>query len=212
MAEELTESSQSRGSEGGSPLPTKGNLNLVELAQRIKQKRHERGLTIEQLAASTGLTRSWLSKVENFRVTPSLPALFRIAANLGVTLAELFEGIGEGTDLCVVREGEGSPIERDPSPDNNVKYLSLAHRRTSRGMDPFLLKIPPHGGRQRCLPHDGEEFLMVLSGGASFDYGEDTYRLRQGDCLYFNGSTPHRIYNPHESEAEVLCVFLVSGA
>ncbi len=185
--------------------------NLVELARRIRQRRQDRRMTIEQLAAGTGLTRSWLSKVENFRVTPSLPALFRIAATLGTPLSELVEGLEEGPELCIVRKGEGKEFERDPSPDNNIRYESLAHRRQARAMEPFLLTIPPHGGRSQLLPHDGEEFLLVLSGAAAFDYGDDKFVLDEGDCLYFNGTTPHRVYNLSDREAKVLCVFFVSS-
>ncbi len=168
-------------------------------------------MTIEQLAAGTGLTRSWLSKVENFRVTPSLPALFKIAASLGTPLSELVEGLEDGPELCIVRKGEGKEFDRDPSPDNDIRYESLAHRRQSRAMEPFLLTIPPKGGRAQLLPHDGEEFLMVISGEASFDYGDDKFVMGEGDCLYFNGSTPHRVYNLSDCVAEVLCVFFVSN-
>ena len=183
----------------------------MELAQRIKQKRLENRLTIEQLAVSTGLTRSWLSKVENFRVTPSLPALFKIARNLGVTVSELVEGIEETPGMCIVRRGEGVHVDRNPSPQNNINYQSLAHDRKSHAMEPFLLTIPPQGGKSEPLPHDGEEFLMVLSGQAALDYGEDRIELDEGDCLYFNGSTPHRVFNPNDDPAQVLCVFVVSS-
>ena len=64
-------------------------MNLVELAQRIKSRRLDQRLTIEEVAAQAGLTRSWLSKVENFRVTPSLPALGGIAKALGVRPRDL---------------------------------------------------------------------------------------------------------------------------
>lgn len=212
MPKNSLESSRSATVANGasSTAATSCGVNLVELAQRIKQKRLDRRLTIEQLAASTGLTRSWLSKVENFRVTPSLPALFKIAANLGVPLSELVEGLEEGgPQLCIVRKGEGREFDRDPSPDNDIRYESLAHRRHSRAMEPFLLTIPPHGGRSQLLPHDGEEFLTVLSGKASFDYGDDTFILEEGDSLYFNGSTPHRVHNPNDEPSKVLCVFFV---
>ena len=184
--------------------------NLVELAQRIKAKRIERRLTIEQLAAATGLTRSWLSKVENFRVTPSLAALFKIAANLGVPLSELVEGLDEGPEICVVRKGEGRVVDRDSSAENAIRYESLAHRRQARAMEPFLLTIPPNTSRSQLLPHDGEEFLLVIDGQATFDYGDDTYLLNRGDCLYFDGSTPHRVGNNTNETAQVLCVFYVS--
>ena len=145
MSDEFSDSSKN-DPEPVASVETTGGVNLVELAQRIKQKRLEQRLTIEQLAASTGLTRSWLSKVENFRVTPSLPALFKIANNLGLTLAELVEGIEQTPGLCIVRRGEGKQVDRDPSTTNNVVYESLAHDRTARAMEPFLLSIPPRGG------------------------------------------------------------------
>ena len=58
-------------------------MNLVELAQRIKTIRLERRLTLQEVASRTGLTRSWLSKVENFRVTPSLRLWDRLPRHLG---------------------------------------------------------------------------------------------------------------------------------
>ena len=210
MSVELTESSQT-SSETSPAMRAQGQvgMGLVELAQRIKQLRMDKRLTIEQLATQTGLTRSWLSKVENFRVTPSLPALFKIAANLGVRLSELVDGLDDSPELCVVRKGEGKRIDRDSSPDNDTVYESLAHHRQNRAMEPFLLTIPAHGGRKQLLPHDGEEYLMVISGDVSFVYGEEELDLAAGDSLYLNGSTPHRVHNPHDQPATVLCVFFV---
>ena len=50
---------------------------------------------------------------------------------------------------------------------------------------------------------------MVISGSPAFEYGGEKLELEAGDCLYFNGSTPHRVYNPNADEAKVLCVFFV---
>ncbi|QDU57041.1 helix-turn-helix domain-containing protein [Aeoliella mucimassa] len=213
MSKEPMETSSSDAGENGTSAPRheQVGMNLVELAQRIKQLRMEKRLTIEQLATRTGLTRSWLSKVENFRVTPSLPALFKIAADLEVRLSELVEGLDQCPELCLVRRDEGKVIDRDPSPENNTKYESMAHPRQTRAMDPFLLTIPAHGGRQQSLTHEGEEYLMVLEGKARFYYGDETYELDSGDSLYFDGSTPHRVENPFDETAKVLCVFCVSG-
>ena len=82
-------------------------MNLVELAQRLKRARLERGLTLEDVASRAGLTRGWLSKVENFRVTPSLPALSAICNALGLELSELFSGIEGSPPVVVTRRGTG---------------------------------------------------------------------------------------------------------
>ena len=182
-------------------------MNLVELAQRIKSCRLDQRLTIEAVAAQCGLTRSWLSKVENFRVTPSLPALGRIAKALGVSVSELVEGLDERPQLVVIRNNERNVVQRDHSPRNRSIYESLAHKRMNRVMDPFLITIPGGVSREKALTHEGEEFLYVQSGSVQFEYDGEIAALRTGDSLYFDANVPHRLLNPNKRPAKVLCVF-----
>jgi transcriptional regulator with XRE-family HTH domain len=186
------------------------SVNLVELAERIKTFRLDQRLTLQQVASRTGLTRSWLSKVENFRVTPSLPALGRIAESLGVTVAQLVEGLENRPNLVVTRKGEGKMILRD-SPKSKTVYESLAHEHTGRKMDPFLLRVPPGDVHRAAMPHEGEEFLMVFSGQIDFEYDDQVHTLRKGDSLYFNAAVKHRVLNRYTGPAELLCVFYGQG-
>ncbi len=181
-------------------------MNLVELSQRIKNYRLDRRLTLEEVATHAGLTTSWLSKVENFRVTPSLQGLAKIAEALGMTLSELVEGLDDKPNPVIVRKEERQEIERDDRGEHHSIYESLAFKRPNRMMDPFLLKLPPGGGRKEVLAHEGEEFLSVLSGQVKFEYAEEIFLLRNGDSLYFDGSVPHRVFNPFKRAAEVLLV------
>ena len=95
-------------------------MNLVELAQRIRKHRLNRQFTLEDVATRSGLTRSWLSKVENFRITPSLPALGQIASALSVTVAELVQGLDENPTLIKVANDERKIVERDKSKTNTT--------------------------------------------------------------------------------------------
>jgi transcriptional regulator with XRE-family HTH domain len=182
-------------------------MNLVELAQRIKNLRLEQRLTLEEVASRAGQTRSWLSKVENFRVTPSLPALAEVARALDVPLGKLFEGLDERPALVVVRAGERKVIARNQSTMNTAVYESLAHKNASRSMDPFLITLPPGAAREEALPHPGEEFLFVQKGSVHFEYGEEMVALKVGDSLYFDATIPHRLINQSKNPAIVLCVF-----
>lgn len=181
-------------------------MNLVELAQRIRKLRLDRRMTLEQVASKTALTRSWLSKVENFRVTPSLQALGEIAAALGVPVSHLVEGLDAKPQLVLIRKHDRLVVERDGA-HSNIRYESLAYKRASRAMDPFLLTVQARDISREPLSHEGEEFLLVVSGRIDMKYGEDSHTLETGDSLYFDGSTRHCLLNPYASPAEVLCVF-----
>jgi transcriptional regulator with XRE-family HTH domain len=182
-------------------------MDLVELSQRIRAIRLDQRLTLADIEERTGLTRSWLSKVENFRITPSLPALGKIALALNVSVADLFVVLEETPPLVVVRKKERKVVERDPSEVNATKYESLAFKRADRAMEPFLLTVPAGSFRKEALGHEGEEFLIVQSGKIDFEFNGELYKLATGDSLYFDGGVQHRLMNPYARAATVLCVF-----
>lgn len=182
-------------------------MNLVELAQRIRDLRQRKNLTLEQVASATGFTRSWLSKVENFRVTPSLPALGAIADALDLTVAQLVEGLDARPRLAIVRQSERRVVQRDAQISSLV-YESLAHKRPGRKMDPFLITVPPGVARKAALSHEGEEFLLVVEGPVGFEYDGELHKLETGDATYFDANVKHRLLNSGKRAAQVLSVFL----
>jgi len=185
-------------------------MNLVELAQRIRAARVARGLTLDHVSAASGLAKGLLSKVENFRVTPTLPTLAKLCEALGIKLSELVAGLDQKPRLCVVRRNQRKTIERDAS-QSNIVYHSLAHGRANRAMDPFELVVPPRGGRKQAMPHEGEEFLTVLQGRVEFEFDGKVQSLAEGDSVYFDAETDHRLFNVTDKKARVLCVFLERG-
>lgn len=180
-------------------------LNLVELSQRIKQRRLSLGRSLDEVALAAGQTRSWLSKVENFRITPSLPALARVADALGLTLSSLLEGLDAKPTIALTRVADRKKIERDPE-DSNISYYSLVGSRPERKMDPMILTVPAGGGRDISRSHEGEEFLLVVQGRIKMEYGAEAFCLGKGDSVYFDANVPHRVYNPYQRDAQVLCV------
>lgn len=164
-------------------------------------------MTLEQLAAASNLTQSVLSKVENFRVTPSLPALGRIADALGVSLSELFAGLEDAPRMTIMRRDERPKIERD-KPYSAIEYFALAHHARDKAITPMVLKVPCGEPRKEALPHEGEEFFLVLAGKVDLEYGRERYALKHGDSAFFDGTEVHRLVNPYNREAEVLCIYI----
>ena len=76
----------------------------MSVGRRIQQLRSESRITQRELGETTGLAVSYLSRVENGRLTPTLPTLTKIAGALSVPLTALFDATAtlEARDLCPV--------------------------------------------------------------------------------------------------------------
>ena len=112
-------------------------MNLLELSQTIRRVRQAQKMTLESLAKRSGFSKGFISQVENFRTTPSLKALEKIAGALGVGIGDLFTGNNSGEEFSFSRLDEGEELERDDSDLHGIRYLALAYRQPGRKMDPF---------------------------------------------------------------------------
>ena len=129
----------------------------------------------------------------------SISTLRRIARFYKTSILSLFDTNGDAQRL--VRPSDRKILETNPQ----VRMELLAWGNTA--MEPHLFRIKSGGGRGEAYSHDGEEFLHVLRG--EFEiwlHNQGHYRLKSGDSLYFESSTPHRWKNPGRAEAWVLWV------
>jgi DNA-binding transcriptional MerR regulator/quercetin dioxygenase-like cupin family protein len=167
--------------------------------QRFRRMRAKRGLSLAQVAKATGVSVGFLSALERGQMRSSVATLRRIARFYRTNILSLFETAAENPRL--VRPSERKILEATP----DVRMELLAWGNTA--MEPHLFRVKPGGGSGESYSHEGEEFLHVLRG--EFEIWLDKsehYRLKPGDSLYFESSTPHRWRNPGRKEAWVLWV------
>ena len=167
--------------------------------QRFRRLRVKRGLSLAQVARATKVSVGFLSALERGQMRSSVATLQRIARFYKTNILSMFETNGDAQPL--VRASQRKVLETSP----NVRMELLAWGNTA--MEPHLFRIKPGGGSGESYTHEGEEFLHVLRG--EFEiwlHNQGHYRLRSGDSLYFESSTPHRWKNPGRSEAWILWV------
>lgn len=169
-------------------------MNLPELSQTIRKVRLAQGMTVDQLAQKSGFSKGFISQVENFRITPSLKALIRIAEALGIQLSKLFDENGQDAEYTFGNLTRGEEIQRDNNAEHGMRYLALAYQQIGRKMDPFLLEYTPATPRELML-HDTEEFFVLLEGELEFDLYDETnhHHMKAGDTLYMRANIPHRV-------------------
>ncbi len=84
------------------------------MSTRLKLLRQQHGLSLEQLAQRSGLTKSYVSKVERGLSTPSIASALKLARALAVDVAQLFSPHTEAGELCLTRADQrlriGSPL------------------------------------------------------------------------------------------------------
>lgn len=167
--------------------------------RRFRRLRMRRGLSLAQVARATKVSVGFLSALERGQMRSSVSTLRRIARFYGTNILSLFETAAENPRL--VRPGQRKVLETTPG----VRMELLAWGQTA--MEPHLFRIKPGGGSGESYSHEGEEFLHILRG--EFEIwlnSNEHYRLKPGDSLYFESSTPHRWKNPGRSEAWLLWV------
>jgi len=182
--------------------------NLAELGRRVRAARLARRLTLEEVIARTNFTVSWLSKVENGLLSPSLEGLVRLADVLDCSVESLVGGLQTAPRFVVVKRGDGvRPASRN---GRGLTSELLADRWVGRTMRPAILHVAGTGNQRQPESHPGERFFLVLDGEVRFAYGEDLFMLGPGDSLYIDAAIPHSLAPASGTRstqvARVLCV------
>ncbi|MDQ3862139.1 MAG: XRE family transcriptional regulator [Actinomycetota bacterium] len=173
------------------------------LGGRVRELRRERGLTLEELAERSGVSRAMISKLERGEKNPTLVVAAKLAEGLGVTLSRL-AGLEEREVVVVPRERR--LVMRDPQTGFERQLLSPDIG--GRGVE-FIRDEIPEGstsGEFPARPRGVEGHIVVERGSLRAVLGGEEYLLEEGDALYFEASLPHRFDNAGEGECSYYLV------
>lgn len=182
---------------------------LRPVGDKVRECRARRGMTLDQLATATGLSKGLLSKIENFRAVPSLPVLATIARAFDLPLAELVAEVEvrPRRPYLLVRSGEGKPVRREAAEGFRYRALQAAECGGTQ-FQAFHLELDP-ACRRAASTTEGDEFIQVLRGQVDFLLGDEALLLATGDALYFDGRIPHVPRNRGRAPATLLVVYLI---
>jgi len=171
---------------------------------RLKLLRKKIGVTLEALADSSGLTKSYLSKVERGLSTPSISTALKLARALHVNVEELFNDASNDLDgYSLVRRNNQKLLTNS---EQGSSYAVLAHQVSDRNLLPFMVFPPPEFAGTTFKEHGGEEFLFVHEGSVEVDFLNESVILERGDALHFNAQKPHRLRSVGGVQAQLLVV------
>lgn len=178
----------------------------IDIGQKLRDLRAERGLTLRSLSEMSGLNVNTLSMIENARTSPSVSTLQQLAFALDAPITTFFE----------IDQPKKNIVHYKANQRPRIKFSlgvleELGSGLAKKGAEPFLVQLEP-GAESGPTPvvHTGLEFVYCLEGELAYTIESQIYRLAAGDSLLFEAHLPHRWQNNGEGSSRSLLVFCPS--
>jgi len=178
------------------------------MGTRLKHARLSRGINLRELAERAGCTESFLSKVENDKVQPSLAMLHKIAGALAISIAKLFsEQEDEGGPISVLRSGSRATLSTERSRRGaGTRLEALLPTYRTALLEANIHHVEPGGSSEGFIQHQGEEMGFVLKGKLELTVDGKVVQVSEGDSFFFLSHLPHGYTNTSSDPAAILWV------
>jgi len=168
------------------------DLQLQEMAARIRELRGIMGYSAEEMALRTGVSKEEYIACEYGAHDLSFAFIYRCAMAFNVNVTDIIEGTSPTLKgYTITRAGEGARIEQA----HGMVYYNLASPFQHRISEPLYVECTYSEGAQRrdieLTTHEGQECDLVITGAMKLQIGAHTEILRPGDCAYYDSSIPH---------------------
>ncbi len=190
-------------------MDTAASVVNERIAERVRELRAAGGLSLDALAARSGVSRSMISLIERGESSPTAVVLDRLATGLSVTLASLF------APVAVANPRETGPVSRRA---DQLEWQDPGSGYIRRIVSPPGVPQPmqivevefPAGGRVafETAARDVRicQQVWILDGSIDITLGTDRHRLRAGDCLAMQLDRPTMFHNPTRKPARYAVV------
>lgn len=173
----------------------------MEIGDRIKSLRKKMGLTQEELADRSELTKGFISQLERNLNSPSVDTLADILEALGTNLGDFFT-ISE--DEQIVFENEDFFVGTNEKLGHKMEWI--VPNSVKNSMEPIIVTFESDGESRRYNPNEGEEFGYVLKGEIILYYGDQEFKVKKGETFYFKSDRDRYIKNNYKGISKLLWI------
>lgn len=184
-----------RATEPPSLAPAEEDVAAVVsgIGPRLRSLRSEHDLSLQQLAARSGVSPAAIHKVEQAAMVPTITTLLKLAAAFQVPVGHFIDEAEESP--AVLTPAKERRIET--SPDGDVRTGTISAESGYFALTGSIREIAPGSSDQVATrPGSGEILAHVLSGTLAVRIGEREFRMRAGDTLHFRAEAAHSCHNP----------------
>jgi transcriptional regulator with XRE-family HTH domain len=168
------------------------------IGPKLRAARQQLGLSLQQLAARSGVSAAAIHKVERGDMVPTITTLLKLAAAVGRPIGHFVDDGAPPAPvatLILAEERPAAPPEWAPAAEG-VAAAAVALPTARLPASGVLAEVEPGGGSGDARPlRGGEEVLLVLEGTLQVEVAGERYRLRTGDALHYPTDRPHAWHN-----------------
>lgn len=175
----------------------------MDIGDQIRARRGTLGLTLQDLADRSGVSKAMLCDVEANKKNPTLRTVYQISLGLGCTISDLVEDAPSPAMQVVRRDAQRVLMD----PETGMERRHIAPALVSRHIEVIVYTAP--GGASTCWPAHPRgvvEHITVFEGSLEVLVGEERTRLETGDSITFRADVEHGYRNPKETEMRFLLV------
>ena len=158
----------------------------MDIGNKLKELRVLKGLTQEELADRSELSKGFISQLVRNLTSPSITTLMDILQCLGTSIGEFFN---EAPDEQIVFGKQDYFVKVDTEYKNEIKWIIPNAQKNT--MEPIYLTLEAGGSTCPDTPHEGEEFGYILQGTVSIHLGNKTYKAKKGESFYYTADKTH---------------------
>ena len=174
----------------------------MDIGSRIRAYRKKTGLTLNQLAKTTGIAASNLSSIELNKSSPTLNTLVRIARAFDMTPgAFLDEALSQRVIYCTREEGQSIDTRSIGVSLRRVTSHGAGHR-----MDCLSAFLEPGAHWTPSEGMLGERFIYCLDGEVRATAAGESRPVRSGDSVHLLPRTDISLENRRDSPASILII------
>ena len=172
----------------------------ISIGDKIKQLRIKLGLTQEELAVRTELSKGFISQLERDLTSPSIATLMDILEALGTNIRDFFN---EAVEDKIVFTSDDIFVKEDED-GYEIRWLVTTSQKNA--MEPIMLTLDPGGKSPVQNPHEGEEFGYILSGAVTLCIGNRRLKVKKGDSFYYKPTEQHWLENNGKLTVKLLWI------
>jgi len=181
---------------------------LIQISNRIKDRRREKNITVQELATRANVSKGLISQIENSRTIPSLIVLIDIIKALDIDLNNFFKDIntdGKQSPLIIRKQADYDRFEKEHAEGFHYQRIFTRSIKDST-VDIVVLELEPDAHRPQ-VKTEAFEYKYILAGKVKYHFGNDTYTLNAGDSMLFDGRLPHTPQNTGKTIARMLVIY-----